>query len=54
MYAIRSYYVLDRPPTPVATLRRARAIGLEAGLRYVYEGNVPGEDGENTLCPNCA
>jgi len=48
-----TYKMLDRPPTPVATLRRARAIGREAGLRYVYEGNVPGEDGENTLCPNC-
>jgi len=22
-------------------------------LRYVYEGNVPGEGGENTYCPNC-
>jgi pyruvate formate lyase activating enzyme len=48
-----TYKMLDRPPTPVATLRRARQIGLEAGLRYVYEGNVPGEGGENTLCPSC-
>lgn len=48
-----TYKMLDRPPTPVATLRRARQIGLEAGLRYVYEGNVPGEAGENTLCPSC-
>jgi pyruvate formate lyase activating enzyme len=37
----------------VATLHRARAIGLEAGLRYVYEGNVPGGGGEDTLCPQC-
>ena len=43
----------DRPPTEVATLRRAREIGLKAGLRYVYEGNVPGEGGENTWCPEC-
>ncbi len=48
-----TYKMLDRPPTPVATLRRARQIGLEAGLRYVYEGNVPGEGGENTRCPSC-
>lgn len=48
-----TYKMLDRPPTPVATLRRARQIGIEAGLRYVYEGNVPGEGGENTLCPSC-
>jgi pyruvate formate lyase activating enzyme len=48
-----TYKMLDRPPTPVSTLRRARQIGLKAGLRYVYEGNIPGEGGENTLCPGC-
>ena len=39
--------------TPVATLRRAREIGMEEDLRYVYEGNVPGEGGENTFCYDC-
>lgn len=39
-------------PTPVATLRRALAIGREEGLAYVYVGNVAGE-GEDTLCPGC-
>ena len=48
-----AYKLTDRPPTPVAKLRRAREIGLEAGLRYVYEGNVPGEAGENTYCFGC-
>ncbi len=48
-----TYQLLDRPRTPVATLRKARDIGLAAGLRYVYEGNVPGEGGENTRCPSC-
>ena len=48
-----TYKMTDRPATPVATLRRARDIGLEAGLDYVYEGNVPGEGGENTYCPGC-
>jgi pyruvate formate lyase activating enzyme len=43
----------DRPRTPVETLRRARELGLRAGLKYVYEGNVPGEGGENTYCPVC-
>jgi len=47
------YKMLDRPPTPVATLHKAREIGLKAGLRYVYEGNVPGSEGENTYCYNC-
>jgi len=48
-----AYKLLDRPSTPVATLRRAREIGMEEGLRYVYEGNVPGEGGENTHCYAC-
>ena len=49
-----TYKLTDRPRTPVETLRRARDIGLAAGLRYVYEGNVPGEGGENTWCPSCS
>lgn len=48
-----TYKLLDRPPTSVATLRRAREIGMEEGLRYVYEGNIPGEGGENTYCYAC-
>jgi pyruvate formate lyase activating enzyme len=48
-----TYKMLDRPPTPAATLRRARDIGLEAGLRYVYTGNIPGENGESTYCAAC-
>ena len=48
-----AYKMRAHPSTPVETLRRARAIGLDAGLRYVYEGNVPGEDGEHTECPAC-
>ena len=47
-----SYRLLDLPPTPVETLERARRIGRESGLRYVYLGNVPGE-GEDTRCPEC-
>lgn len=48
-----TYRLLDRPRTPIAVLRRAREIGLAAGLQYVYEGNVPGEGGENTYCHQC-
>ena len=48
-----TYKLADRPRTPVSTLRRARKIGIEEGLRYVYEGNVPGEGGENTYCYSC-
>ena len=48
-----TYKLTDRGPTPVSTLRMARDIGLESGLKHVYEGNVPGEGGENTFCPSC-
>ena len=48
-----TYKLTDQPRTPIKTLRMARDIGLRAGLKYVYEGNVPGEGGENTYCPSC-
>lgn len=43
----------DVTPTTVESLRKARDIGIKAGLRYVYEGNIPGEGGENTYCYDC-
>jgi len=48
-----TYKLIDQPRTPAATLRRAWQHGIDAGLRYVYEGNVPGAGGENTYCPAC-
>jgi pyruvate formate lyase activating enzyme len=48
-----TYNLLDKPRTPVSTLRKARETGFKAGLKYVYEGNVPGEGGENSYCPSC-
>jgi len=39
--------------TPVATLEKAQRIGKEAGLKFVYLGNVPGHELENTYCPKC-
>ena len=47
------YRLLDRERTKEETLKIARAIGLEEGLRYVYEGNVLGSEGEYTFCFNC-
>ncbi|MGB7060955.1 MAG: AmmeMemoRadiSam system radical SAM enzyme [Candidatus Zixiibacteriota bacterium] len=41
------------PATPVSTLVRAREIGMEEGLKYVYLGNVWGHPAENTYCHNC-
>ena len=48
-----TYKLIDRPPTPVDTLIKARKIGLKTGLRYVYTGNVPGNAAENTICFSC-
>jgi pyruvate formate lyase activating enzyme len=48
-----TYRLTDLPPTPVATLERAWKIGRDAGLDFVYLGNVPGHPGENTVCPGC-
>ena len=48
-----TYKLKDSFPTPAETLIAAREIGLEAGLRYVYTGNIPGIDGENTYCYAC-
>jgi len=41
------------PDTPVETLEKAWKIGKETGLKYVYMGNVPGHEAENTYCPKC-
>jgi pyruvate formate lyase activating enzyme len=46
-------YRFNAPPTSVSCLERARAIGREAGLRFVYLGNVPGHPSDNTTCPSC-
>ncbi len=43
----------DKPPTPAATLTRARAIGLRNGLHFVYTGNVHDANGGSTWCRQC-
>jgi pyruvate formate lyase activating enzyme len=48
-----SYKMLDKPPTPIETLKMAYEIGKEEGLNYVYVGNFDDEDRESTYCPNC-
>ena len=47
------FKMLNIPVTTIAALHRAREIGKMAGLKYVYSGNVPGEEGENTYCFQC-
>ena len=47
------YKMIDIPATPAQTLSRARAIAMQAGLHYVYTGNVHDTDGGTTYCPSC-
>ena len=47
------YKLMDIPATPPATLRRARMIAIDEGLRYVYTGNVHDREGDATSCPAC-
>jgi len=47
------YRMSGHYPTPVEKIVRAREIGFAEGLRYVYTGNLPGDEGENTLCHSC-
>jgi len=46
-------YQLDVKPTPAATIVRARQLGLDNGLKYVYSGNISDEKGQSTFCPEC-
>lgn len=48
-----SWKLQHLPDTPVETLEKAYRIGKGAGLKYVYTGNVPGLDSEDTFCPKC-
>ncbi len=47
------FKMMDVPPTPPATLTRARRIALEEGLRHVYVGNVHDVEGDTTFCAGC-
>lgn len=48
-----TYRLTDIPSTPPDTIQRARDLGYEAGLKYVYTGNLPGDEGEKTFCHHC-
>jgi pyruvate formate lyase activating enzyme len=47
------YKLKSLPPTPAKTLEKARETAMDAGLHFVYIGNVPGNEGEHTHCPQC-
>jgi pyruvate formate lyase activating enzyme len=48
-----SWKLKNLPPTSANTLKMAHDIGQEAGLKYVYTGNIPALPYENTMCPSC-
>jgi len=48
-----TYKMLNLPLTSLASLRKARNIALSRGLHYVYTGNLPDDEGNNTYCPKC-
>ncbi len=47
------YKMQEVPPTPPELIHQAAKIGKGIGLKYVYTGNLPGDQGENTYCPKC-
>lgn len=47
------YQMQELPPTEIKYLEKAHKIARDAGMKYVYIGNVPTADGENTYCPEC-
>ncbi len=47
------YKLTQLPPTPLSTLLKAREIAQQAGIKFVYVGNVPGGKYQNTYCPKC-
>ena len=48
-----NYKMREAPPTPRATLRRARRIAKDAGVNYAYTGNVHDQEGDTTYCAGC-
>jgi len=48
-----TYRLTNVRATPPESIRKAKDIGYEAGLKYVYTGNLPGDEGEKTFCHQC-
>lgn len=48
-----SWQLQHLPNTPLPFLEKGRQIGIETGLKYIYSGNIPGVDSEDTFCPKC-
>lgn len=48
-----AYRMVEHPATGMESIARALEAGYKAGLNYVYAGNIPGHEAENTFCPSC-
>jgi len=48
-----AWKMLDKPPTPIETIKRARQIAIKNGIRYAYTGNIIDIEGSSTYCHNC-
>jgi pyruvate formate lyase activating enzyme len=48
-----TYHLTNNYPTPPEDIHRAKDIGCSSGLKYVYTGNLPGDEGEKTFCHSC-
>ena len=48
-----TYKLLHVPPTTIEKLRQAREIAKEQGIKHVYTGNLPDEEGNTTYCSKC-
>lgn len=47
------YKMRNISPTPLETLSKARQIAVDEGINFVYVGNAPGAESQNTICPSC-
>jgi pyruvate formate lyase activating enzyme len=48
------YKMIDHYPTQIETIHKFREKALKYGFKYIYTGNIPGNNGENTFCPKCS
>jgi len=50
---VPDFLLKNLPPTPNTIMEKARKMALDAGIKYVYTGNNPGQEGNHSFCPGC-
>ncbi|MBD3263054.1 AmmeMemoRadiSam system radical SAM enzyme [Candidatus Woesearchaeota archaeon] len=48
-----SYKMSDKKPTPIETVKKARKLAINKGMKFVYTGNILDDEGSTTFCPAC-